>query len=206
MTDGAPPPGPLTPPVLPEERRVGPDLVRAIEEMVDDLARHPYSADLAHRLEWVIDMLVARGHLTPGHRRLAARIKDASGVVRLATYPDKRAVVGPDIDCASRLHLCHGRCCSYAVSLSQEDLAEGRLAWDLHHPYALPKDPATGYCACLGGDGRCTVYADRPGTCRAYDCRGDPRVWIDFDARIPAPLPAHLHPPAGMGRPPDEPG
>jgi hypothetical protein len=35
--------------------------------------------------------------------------------------------------------------------------------------------------------GACTVYAQRPGACRAYDCRHDPRVWIDFDARIPAP-------------------
>jgi hypothetical protein len=31
------------------------------------------------------------------------------------------------------------------------------------------------------------VYAQRPGACRAYDCRHDPRVWIDFEARIPAP-------------------
>jgi hypothetical protein len=25
--------------------------------------------------------------------------------------------------------------------------------------------------------------------CRKYDCRHDQRIWIDFEARIPAPLP-----------------
>jgi Fe-S-cluster containining protein len=36
-------------------------------------------------------------------------------------------------------------------------------------------------------DGDCTIYERRPGACRAYDCRRDARVWIDFEARIPAP-------------------
>jgi hypothetical protein len=25
------------------------------------------------------------------------------------------------------------------------------------------------------------VYDQRPVTCRGYDCRGDERIWLDFD-------------------------
>jgi Fe-S-cluster containining protein len=196
MSEAAPPPRPgPQPAVVPEEQRVEPDLVATMEELVDGLARRP-DPDVAHRLEWLIDMLVLRGHLGPGHRRMIHRIKADAGSrrVRLATYPDKRAVVGADIDCASRMHLCQGRCCAMDVSLSREDLEEGRLRWDLHEPYVLAKNPDTGYCGCLDQAGACTVYADRPGTCRAYDCRSDPRVWIDFEQRVATPLPARLVP------------
>jgi hypothetical protein len=31
------------------------------------------------------------------------------------------------------------------------------------------------------------VYEHRPAICRTYDCRKDPRIWIDFEKRIPAP-------------------
>ena len=34
----------------------------------------------------------------------------------------------------------------------------------------------------------CTVHAHRPRVCRSYDCRQDPRIWIDFAARIPQPV------------------
>ena len=42
--------------------------------------------------------------------------------------------------------------------------------------------------------GACTAYDYRPSTCRTYDCREDRRVWIDFEARIPAPLPESIRP------------
>lgn len=188
-------PGPLKPPIVPEERRVGRDLQVALDELGEDLSAPGHNADLAHRLEWLVDLLVLRGHLMPGHRKMLDKMRGEASPVRLANYTDKRALIGADIDCASLLPLCRGRCCAYAVSLSIEDLEEGKLGWDVHQPYLLPRNRDTGYCGCLGSDGRCTVYADRPGTCRAYDCRGDPRVWIDFEARIPAPMPAHLRPP-----------
>lgn len=28
-------------------------------------------------------------------------------------------------------------------------------------------------CAALGDDARCTIYENRPGACRSYDCRED---------------------------------
>jgi hypothetical protein len=110
-------------------------------------------------------------------------------------FRDKRAIASPDLDCASLLPLCKARCCSMDVSLSAEDVREGRVPWVLSAPYLLPKHPTTGYCACMTATGACTVYDDRPGTCRVYDCRHDARVWVDFERRIPAPLAPGLTPP-----------
>ena len=59
---------------------------------------------------------------------------------------------------------------------------------DLNRPYLLPKADH-GLCEHLAGDGRCGAYADRPAQCRAYDCIGDTRIWLDYDAMIPAPMP-----------------
>lgn len=28
----------------------------------------------------------------------------------------------------------------------------------------------------------CQIYDHRPAPCRVFDCRGDPRIWTDFDA------------------------
>jgi Fe-S-cluster containining protein len=101
---------------------------------------------------------------------------------------DKYAVASPGIDCESRLHLCHARCCSLVVELSAQDLAERTVEWDLQHPYLL-KRLEDGYCMYLTPELGCGNYHHRPATCRSYDCRNDPRVWIDFEARIPAPAP-----------------
>ena len=53
-----------------------------------------------------------------------------------------------------------------------------------------------GHCAALSIeiDGRfvCTIYERRPGLCRTYDCRGDTRIWLDFERRIPNPSLAGL--------------
>jgi Fe-S-cluster containining protein len=73
------------------------------------------------------------------------------------------------------------------VTLSAQDVAEGGIPFDIHQPYALPRHPETKRCVCMDETGACTIYERRPGACRAYDCRHDARVWIDFEARIPAP-------------------
>jgi hypothetical protein len=177
------------------------DLTGAIEQLAADLAARPDSADLARRLEWLIDVLVLRGHLTEGHRGLLGKIANDRSTVRLAVFRDKRAIASPDIDCASLIALCGARCCSMDVTLSAQDVHERKLPWVISQPYMLPKDSATGYCACMGSGGACTVYDDRPGTCRAYDCRHDPRVWLDFEQRIPAPMPPRLVPPGAAGPP-----
>jgi Putative zinc- or iron-chelating domain len=94
---------------------------------------------------------------------------------------------GAEIDCENRLHLCKAACCRLPFALSKQDVQEGVVRWDLGQPYMNARD-ADGYCAHLGkGTCRCTVYQHRPIPCRGYDCRRDPRVWLDFENRIVNP-------------------
>jgi hypothetical protein len=173
--------------------RVEPDLIGAIDKLADTLDDLPDNGDVAQQLERVVDLLILRGHLLPGHRRQIARHRDQSAVT-LGHFVDKRRVSGPAIDCASLMPICHSRCCTLTISLSVQDLVEGKLTWDIHAPYRMTKNKDTGYCNCTGSEGQCTVYDDRPGACRAYDCRNDPRIWKDFDNRIPAELPEGVVP------------
>jgi Fe-S-cluster containining protein len=151
-------------------------------------------ASLRARLDVLIDALVAAGTLTRNHERLiesesaAAASSSRREPVRLQVL-DKYAVDGADIDCASRLELCEARCCSFEVTLGEQDLEEGGIAWELRRPYILRRE-RDGYCShYVRGAGTCAVHERRPAECRLYDCRTDPRVWIDFDQRIPAPRP-----------------
>ena len=165
---------------------VSQDLAAELTALADTLAGRDDHADLAARLAWLIDLLILRGQLPPTFRRLAAKVTAGErSVVRLATFRDKYAIASPEIDCASRIPLCGARCCSFDVSLSAQDVAERTVPFELTQPYALPRHD--GRCVCMDADGACTIYAQRPGACRAYDCRHDPRVWVDFDARLPAP-------------------
>jgi Fe-S-cluster containining protein len=145
-------------------------------------------------LELLLEILEGQGVLNDGHRRLIAKVKqraanNAPRTVRLNVIADKRQVPNSEIDCQSLVHLCKARCCTFAVELSKEDVEEGKLLWELDQPYLLRREPdGFGYCTHFDRAGRgCTVYEDRPATCRSYDCRQDRRVWIDFDQRIPAP-------------------
>ena len=184
-----------------------PAVAAELEALVDDLARcEPASrperdaiATLVNRLETLVDVLISRGVLTAGHRKVLQRVGVGAPRVRLSTVNDKHFVTSPDIDCASRIPLCKARCCSLHVSLSRQDLEDG-LRWDIDDPYVLERGP-DGYCCYLGQGGACAVYENRPATCRTYDCRQDPRIWVDFEARIPAPMPAELGPRPDFGDP-----
>lgn len=162
------------------------DLVDELSALVETVAARPDHADVARKLEWLIDALILRGQLPESYRAMQRKIRGDRSSVRLAMFRDKYAVESAPIDCADRIPLCGARCCSFEVSLSAQDVAERILPFDLTEPYRLPRD-AAGRCTCMDDAGACTVYAQRPGACRAYDCRHDPRVWLDFDARIPAP-------------------
>ncbi len=95
------------------------------------------------------------------------------------------------IDCESRLDLCQAACCRLHFPLSKQDLLEGVVLWNLQAPYVIAQGE-DGFCVHLdrGGCG-CSVYERRPLTCRAYDCRNDQRIWIDFERRIPNPALEH---------------
>jgi Fe-S-cluster containining protein len=149
-------------------------------------------AALKAQLAQLVDILVGRGTLADGHKRLLEKAAQHAGdgggkKVRLRQYVDKYQVPSPDIDCAARMHLCKARCCTLSFELSDQDLDEGGIRWELDEPYLIRHD-ADGYCAhidraTLG----CTVYDKRPAACRGFDCRGDQRIWLDFEKRIPAP-------------------
>jgi hypothetical protein len=150
--------------------------------------------DLAARFERVVAVLEGRGVLSPKDVMILKRLGAAARPrVELKVVEDKHAVASPPIDCASLIHLCHARCCSFRVILSEADVREGKLRWELHEPYVLARG-RDGYCTHLRETG-CECYDDRPATCRSYDCREDKRVWIDFEQKIPAPMPEHVKKP-----------
>jgi hypothetical protein len=93
---------------------------------------------------------------------------------------------GPAIDCENRIELCRAACCRLKFPLSQQDLEEGVVRWDLSRPYLIARHPG-GYCIHLSDGGGCSVYENRPLPCRAYDCRGDERIWSDFENRVVSP-------------------
>lgn len=163
------------------------DLVRELGVLARQLAERDDHADLARRLEWLVDTLILRGQLPESFRRLLGRVGGERSTVRLAMFRDKYQVPSPDVDCAALVPLCRSRCCSMDVTLSAQDVAEGGIPFDVTQPYAMPRDPTTKRCVCMNAEGACTIYERRPGTCRAYDCRHDKRIWLDFERRIPAP-------------------
>jgi Fe-S-cluster containining protein len=163
------------------------DTLDALELLAAAIAQRSDHGDLARRFEWLVDTLILRGQLPETFRRLLARVGNERSTVRLATFRDKYQVPSAEIDCAARIPLCKARCCTMDVTLSAQDVAEGGIPFDILQPYALPRDPDTKKCVCMDATGACTIYERRPGACRAYDCRHDKRVWLDFDARVPAP-------------------
>lgn len=92
-----------------------------------------------------------------------------------------------EIDCSSRLHLCHAACCRLPFALSKQDVREGIVLWDLGRPYLIAQG-GDGYCCHIDrGTLGCTIREHRPVPCRAYDCRQDRRIWLDFEAMVPNP-------------------
>jgi hypothetical protein len=108
---------------------------------------------------------------------------------QISTIPDKYKLEQlPEIDCEARLPLCKARCCTLRFPLSIQDLDERIVRWDYARPYQIGRR-SDGYCVHNEpGTCHCNVYEHRPGVCRQYDCRNDKRIWIDFAARVPAPL------------------
>jgi hypothetical protein len=165
---------------------VDPPVLDAMTRLAAELEGEP-DGDTAAKLEWVVNVLILRGHLAESHRTILAKVRANRRLSVVFGSPDPH-VPDPDVDCASLIPLCRARCCSFNVALTEEEVLAGEVEWNVHKPYFLPKNPDTGYCAHLGAAGGCTKYTARPGTCRKYDCRQDKRIWEDFEARIPAPM------------------
>ena len=98
---------------------------------------------------------------------------------------DKYAFEGEaKIDCENRIHLCRASCCRLPFALSKQDIREGVIHWDLGQPYLIAQT-SEGYCTHLEQPScHCTVRDQRPVPCRAYDCRKNQEIWLDFDNRV----------------------
>jgi len=156
----------------------------------------------AHRalaaVEALLEVLVERGlvdreeyerHREAVEERLRAEFVDKGMAVAIQEHPTSKYEHdgSVEIDCEERIPLCGAACCRLSFALSKEDVEEGAVRWDLGRPYMIARTD-DGRCVHLDGDTRtCGVYAQRPIPCRAYDCRRDLRVWLDFDKRIPNP-------------------
>jgi hypothetical protein len=178
----------------PDANILGPDAAALIERLALEFADKPELADQARKLDWLVDILILRGHLTENHRGMVKRIR-ATRRDPIVLASDPGTPPPPvDVDCAALLHLCHGRCCSFTVALSEQEVKDRQVDWELLKPYQLKKSKSTGYCSNMDCNGGCTKYEVRPRICRAYDCRGDLRVWLDYEKRIPAPMPNDVVP------------
>jgi Fe-S-cluster containining protein len=152
----------------------------------------------------LIELLMQKGLLTEAElnahkvevaQRLVEKFRQLGmGAVFQDPEHDKYACAEKEvqIDCENRLPLCKAACCQLNFALSRQDIEEGIVKWDLGQPYMIAHD-ADGYCRHLDRQAcRCTVYANRPVPCRAYDCRKDRRIWADFEQRIINPNLADL--------------
>jgi Fe-S-cluster containining protein len=110
------------------------------------------------------------------------------GVVYQKPEYDKYQFEGAvKIDCENRLHLCHAACCKLRFALSKQDVEEGIIHWDFSAPYLIARG-ADGYCQHLDSEKKCcAVHESRPVPCRAFDCRRDKRIWLDFENNIVNP-------------------
>jgi Fe-S-cluster containining protein len=152
--------------------------------------------DVASSLYALVETLVARGvvPIDEYERRRQVTLQRESdrhrseAFVVLNDTPDKYALkVLPEIDCEARLPLCRARCCTFIFPLSTQDLEERVVRWNYGRPYQIGQGQ-DGYCVhCSGETKQCTVYEQRPATCRVYDCRNDKRIWTDFENRVAAP-------------------
>jgi len=142
----------------------------------------------------LIELLTAKGLISRDEldqykkavkEQLSASFKEAQIGVRVRRdeinkYDLSTAV---NVDCAERIHLCHGACCSFEYPLTMQDIKEG-VRWSLGRPF-MNAHGSDGYCVHWQHDcARCSIYESRPVVCRQYDCSHDPRVWLDFDKMI----------------------
>jgi hypothetical protein len=148
---------------------------------------------LAERGLISIEELDARKQQT-GERLAEQFTRKGIGIALQDPEYDKYTFEGEaKIDCASRLEYCKAACCRLPFALSSQDVREGIVRWELGQPYIIAQG-GDGYCVHMERSTcGCTVRENRPVPCRAYDCRKDNRIWLDFERKIVNPA---IHEPA----------
>lgn len=187
---------------LPEPDRDGSEISRSdLEELEKQLAgglrfanllgwaSQETAQDSALLLHSLVEVLVSKGliHLHELEKRKQTLIKsfgqddEQTPKVYLVDAPDKYAQDPVHIDCASYHPICRAGCCTLWFALSVQDLDEGIAKWSYSHPYGIAQGP-DGFCVHFDhASYRCSIYEKRPLVCRAYDCRADKRIWLDFE-------------------------
>jgi Fe-S-cluster containining protein len=97
---------------------------------------------------------------------------------------DRPTISADEIDCDARIPYCKAVCCRLRWPLSVDEIENGPVKWDLGRPY-FNRHNSEGYCHMIDMDTYgCTVYEQRPAPCREFSCKGDERIWKDFDAMV----------------------
>lgn len=174
------------------------DLERALRGVnLANIALRDTVLQLAARVVAVTDELDRRlegfeakvdGAVAPVLKQI--RAADQMPCVEFDLGEDKYTTEPAVVPCDELIPLCRARCCTLRFALSTADLDEGVIRWDYGQPYLIRQRANDGYCVHNHPETRsCTVHAARPRVCRSYDCRGDTRIWADFDNRIVATEP-----------------
>jgi hypothetical protein len=165
--------------MISREAVLGFELQANLEALVEVLARNK-----------LIDLAELEKHREAVANRIAAaRERTWEGPwLMMTTEADTKK---PDniVDCNARHPTCGAACCTiYRVVLTEEEVRENKILWDLAAPYALPRAP-DGRCANLDPKTlRCLVWENRPHVCRRYHCQHDTQVWENFNEVIPTEL------------------
>lgn len=88
------------------------------------------------------------------------------------------------VNCNERMHICKAVCCKLDFALNAREVESGKLKWELGRPYYI-RHKSNGYCIYWEEEEPgCSIYDDRPPTCKAFSCANDKRLWKDFDNMV----------------------
>ena len=127
-----------------------------------------------------IDELDARKRIV-GQRLAEQFRKNGNGVMLQDPEYDKYGFQEQvEFNCRQYQPVCRMACCRIPFALSKQDIREGIVNWSLGEPYLI-EHSTDGYCIHLDQEtSGCTIYTNRSVPCRAFDCRKDDRIWLDF--------------------------
>ena len=170
-----------------------PRLMAGINRLHHDMAQH-------HRVEFeqavivqcLLQVLLTKGVVTKEELdqyfpQMASgleliRAKQITGPHQ--ANPPADAVEPVDLDCSAHHATCAAACCnSFNVFLTEDEAASNKYLWDVAMPYRLLVDD-DGTCVYFDRDGyKCSIWKDRPASCRNFDCRTDGRIWESYENR-----------------------
>ena len=142
---------------------------------------------LSEKVGITIEELDERKRVVSDRLTAEFRARGMGAMLQEPEYDKYNFEGGVEIECEGLVHLCKASCCRLLFAISTQDIREGIIRWNLGRPYMIEQGMDS-YCIHFErGKCRCTVYENRPVLCRAFDCRNDKRIWLDFEKKIPNP-------------------